>query len=54
MAKRGISGVDISEYHCPYCGMYINLKKAIERVDRENRYGEIKCPYCNKKIAKLS
>ena len=53
MAK-GMKGVDISEYYCPWCQMFINLKKAIEKVARVSRSGDVLCPYCKKVIAKLS
>jgi len=54
MKKNGVKGVDITEYYCPHCQMFINLKKAIDEVSRVMRSGDIKCPYCNRVVAKLS
>lgn len=54
MKPKGATGVDISDYYCPHCQMAVNLQKAIERVAQVSRSGDIFCPYCKKKIAKLS
>jgi len=54
MKKNGMKGVDVQEYYCPHCGMYINLMKAINRVAKLSRSGKIECPYCKKTIATLS
>jgi len=54
MKKNGMKGVDVQEYYCPHCGMYINLMKAIDRVAKLSRSGKIECPYCKKTIATLS
>ena len=52
--KKGMKGVELSEYYCPHCQMFINLRKAIEKVSQVNRSGDIFCPYCKKKVATLS